>query len=533
MQKCYTLQNKFIISIFIIIIPTLSLIFTWAGYQHEKFAIKQLVGKARVLATQIILTRKWVSHHGGVLIKERHTPEEKKFLLKDRINTDRGSYLRITPSMVTRELSTESMKQDLYWFRLFSSCPINPENYPGDFEKAGLELFESGDTKELHQFSTFNGNKYFQFIVPLRLDKTCLGCHQKMGVKGSEIYGGLSVFFPIRNGGSYLKINHSQLAVAGIGILILITLTLFFLLKKVVIRPLQDFEKMAEAIGKGDYTARVNVHTGDEFEALGQSFNMMGKKLLTHNSQMTEKINEATGELSRANQELKTLDTLKSDFLANMSHELRSPLTVIRGGMDYLNRTDTNQSSRDHLDVMNKNLNRLIHLVSDIFDFTKLESSNTDWQFEIENLSELVHDTVYILGPIAANKNIAFKFNPDEDVFGDIDLERFEQVLVNLLDNAIKFSEKDTQIEIRVDHTESMKPRIRIRDYGPGIPAEKLETIFEKFQTLPSSGGGSRPAGTGLGLAICKKIIEAHKGQIWAENANGCGSIFVIEIPEV
>ncbi len=130
MKYQLSLQKKFILSIFIIIIPTLSLIFVWAGYQHEKSAIKQLIGQARILATQVILTRKWVSSYNGVLVKEKKTLNGGNHMLKDRIHTERGPYLRLTPSMVTRELSTESMKQDLYWFRIFSSNPINPANYP-------------------------------------------------------------------------------------------------------------------------------------------------------------------------------------------------------------------------------------------------------------------------------------------------------------------------------------------------------------------------------------------------------------------
>ena len=173
----------------------------------------------------------------------------------------------------------------------------------------------------------------------------------------------------------------------------------------------------------------MHIATGDEFEKLGTAFKTMGQKLTEGRDLFEEKIALATSELSEANRELQTLDKLKSDFLANMSHELRSPLTVIRGGIDYLNRTVKLEDNRNYIKIMDKNLTRLINLVSDLFDFTKIEAQKIDWSFAQENLSVLIHEVVEIISPLAIDKRIAINFASHGDIFAEFDLERIKHLL--------------------------------------------------------------------------------------------------------
>lgn len=527
-----SLQGKFIISIALIIVPSLSVIFVWAGYQHEKLAVTQLVGRARVLARQVILTRQWVSDCGGVMVDKRSAGARNTAIIyDDRMDTPRGVYQRFTPSMVTKKLSQYSLRQEMYGFRLVSLRPMNPDNLPDPFERVALTRFSSAKSDEEFRFQIRGGVHEFQYMVPLHMDKSCLGCHSKRGADNTAVYGGLSVFFPIEREGAYLKISHIKLAIAGIGMILAVTFTLFILLRRVVIKPLSALEAMTSEIGEGNYDAKVFLATGDEFEQLGDAFNFMGGKLSFHREQMKKEIEKAVAELSDANGELKTLDKLKSDFLANMSHELRSPLTVIRGGVDYLERTEQDEDKRNYLTIIDKNLRRLIHLVTDIFDFTKIEGGKADWSFQEEDVAALVADTLEIIGPLAAERNIALRYDNPGVIVAAIDLERMEQVLVNLIENAVKFSEEGAAITIAAGK-EGRAVVVSVRDCGPGIPPEKLELIFEKFHTLPSSGKREKPKGTGLGLAISRKIVEAHGGVIRAENVEGGGSRFIITIPE-
>ncbi|OQY57563.1 MAG: hypothetical protein B6245_16405 [Desulfobacteraceae bacterium 4572_88] len=516
-----SLQWKFLLSILLIISPVLGAIFIWAAIQSERHTVEQVTIRARVLTRQVILTRQWVSDCGGVLALREGRDVAGCYDDCD-LKTTEGTYQRFTPSMVTKKLSQYSFQQDLYHFRLVGLNPMNSENRADPFEEEALGRFENEHADEIFRIETQEGKTYFRYMVPLFTDATCMKCHRNDKFTEGSVMGGLSVFLPADRMKSSIAENHLKLAVSGIMFIILTVSVLFVMVRRIVIKPLKEMENATAAICENP-KERVSISTGDEFERLGRTFNIMAERLDQERDLLEERIDRATCDLARANQELQTLDQLKSDFIANMSHELRSPLTVIRGGVDYLHRTLRGTENRKYLSIMDKNLARLIHLVSDLFDFTRIEAKKADWSFERENLSQLIRESAEIIGPIAADKNIALKYDYPGDIFVEMDMERIEQVLINLIDNAIKFSEPGTEIRMEAWNDEDMV-RVSVRDHGIGISQKNLEAIFKKFHTLPSS--GKRYKGTGLGLAICKGIIEAHDGRIWAERANGRGSVF-------
>ncbi len=527
-----SLQWKFLLSITLIIFPTIGIIFIWEGMQHEKRAMVQIMNQARVLSRQIVLTRKWISDCGGVMVDVKSEgAKDTSCFLDDTLETSRGLYQRFTPSMVTKKLSQYSGRQDLYQFRLASLNPLNPENRPDDFERVALIEFSNEGSTEAFKFDHRDEKQHFRYMVPLYLEKGCLKCHQAREVSKSGIRGGLSVILPIGKMRASIQKDHIKLAVSGICLISLMIFTLFVLLRRLVIRPLRQFEEMAGNIGKGNLDARVDVSTGDEIERLGRTFNSMAKRLARGRDVLEERIKQATLELSEANRELQTLDKLKSDFLANMSHELRSPLTVIRGGVDYLNRTIKGTENRNYLAIIDKNLARLIHLVSDLFDFTRIEAKKADWSFEREDVSGLIQEVIEILSPLAMDRRISISCECSGDIYAEIDLERIEQVMLNLVENAIKFSDEGTEIRIEITEDED-NILVSFSDQGIGISQENLEAIFEKFHTLPSSGSKDKREGTGLGLAICKGIIEAHGGRIWVESVKDEGSVFFFSVPK-
>ena len=371
---------------------------------------------------------------------------------------------------------------------------------------------------------TATANSFFNIWCRCLWKQKCLKCHNRQEDSLNSIGGGLSVFLPIDEMLSTTRKNHLKLAVAGTALIFITILSLFVLTRRFVIKPLKKLEDMTDEISKGNLDARVNIETGDELEKLGQRFNSMAQNLSRGRGHMEEKIVQATKELSDANRELQTLDKLKSDFLANMSHELRTPLTVVRGGIDYLNRTIKKEDNRNYLEIIDKNLARLIHLVSDLFDFTKIEARTIEWSFDQVNLSVLIEEVVEIISPLSIDKNISIQYENPGDVLVELDLERIEQVLVNLIENAIKFSDPETEIQIRMEEDPAYVT-VSVKDRGMGISEENLKTIFDKFSTVPSA-GVNKPEGTGLGLAICKAIVEGHDGKIWAESVKGESSTF-------
>jgi len=524
-----SLQWKFFLCIALIIIPILGIIIAWNGIQHEKQSNDQMLNQARILSRQIVLTRQWITDCGGVFVNlDSRGARDIQCFFDDKLQTSQGSYQRFTPSMVTRKLSQYSTRQDLYRFRLASLNPLNPENRPDGFEREALNLFREKKLGETYRLAGYDGRQYFQYMVPLYLERQCLKCHTRKEDFVNAIGGGLSVFLPMDKFLSAIRKNHLKLAAAGTGLIFLTIFTLFILMRRFVIKPLKSLEEMADEIGKGNLDARVAIDTGDEFEKLGHRFNTMAQRLSKGRGHLEERIAQATKELSDANRELQTLDKLKSDFLANMSHELRTPLTVIRGGIDYLNRTIKKEDNRNYLEIIDKNLARLIHLVSDLFDYTKIEAQKSDWFFDQANLSILIEEVIEIISPLSTDKNIAITYANPGDILVEMDLERIEQVLVNLIENAIKFSAPDTEIRIHIEEDPS-HVTVAVKDQGVGISPENLKTIFNKFSTVPSA-GINKPEGTGLGLAICKAIIEAHDGKIWAESVKGESSTFYFSL---
>lgn len=523
-----SLQFKFVAAIICIVVPLLGIIFFWQGVSDERQAWAQIINQARVLTRQIILTRQWVADSQGLFIRA-DSPGARGGgeFYPDLLPTERGTLQRFTPSMVTKRLSLYSNSQNLYRFRLAGLTPMNPENAPDEFEMAAIKSFASSGTQEYHALAGQRGDAVFQYSAPLYVDETCLSCHKNY--TNGTISGCLSIYLPAQHVLDTLGRGRLQLFASALILIFLTVLTLYHLVRHLVLKPLGTLEALADGISRGEFPGEVRIGSGDEMERLGRALQGMSEKLEEGRTRLEEKVRSATGDLARANEELKTLDRLKTEFLATMSHELRSPLTSIRGGLDYLRRTERLPDRQDYLRIMDKNLRRLVHLVTDIFDITRIEAEKVDWRFAPAEMSELITEITQIMAPQAEAASVLLEFSPPGIVMARIDLERIEQVLVNLTDNAIKYSPRGETIRFELVPTEE-DIRIRILDRGPGVPFEDREVIFKKFHTAPSSGRGNKPGGTGLGLAICAQIVKVHGGRIWVEDNPRGGSIFTFSL---
>ena len=524
-----SLQFKFVSAIICIVVPLLGIIFFWQGVAEERQAWSQVVNQARVLTRQIILTRQWVSDSQGVFLR-KDTPGAQGGggFYSDLLFTDRGTLQRFTPSMVTKQLSLYSYRQNLYRFRLAGLAPMNPENRPDEFEMAAITSFAKDGSNEYYAVSDHDGEAVFKYSAPLYVDEACLSCHKNY--TSGTVSGCLSIHLPVQHVLDSLGRGKVQLFSFALALIVLTVLTLYFLVRHWVLKPLGTLEAVADGISRGRFPGKVGIGSGDEMDRLGEALHVMSDKLEEGRNLLEEKVRSATSELALANEELKTLDRLKTEFLATMSHELRSPLTSIRGGLDYLRRTETASDRQDYLHIMDKNLRRLVHLVTDIFDITRIEADKVRWRFVQADLSELVGEIVEIMTPQAEEQGLRMRFLPSGPMLARMDVERIEQVIVNLTDNAIKYSPRDGVISFAISRGHQ-EIRVQVGDQGPGVAPADREAIFKKFHTAPSSGRGGKPGGTGLGLAICRQIVRAHGGQIWVEDNEGGGSVFTFSLP--
>jgi len=229
----------------------------------------------------------------------------------------------------------------------------------------------------------------------------------------------------------------------------------------------------------------------------------------------------------------KSLDRLKSDFVAVVSHEIRTPLTSVKGAIELLADEHYFQNTEQQmklLTIAHANAERLLVLISDILDFSKLESSSLPMNMERQRIEPVLEQAASNLRTIIEERRIHLQvvLSPElPDLV--IDSGRIAQVVTNLLSNAIKFSSVEGRIEITADPVDGCV-RVSVHDHGEGIAPQNLPKLFQKFSQVDSS-ATRRAGGTGLGLVICKGIVEQHGGSIQVESTPGLGSTFSFVLP--
>ncbi len=245
----------------------------------------------------------------------------------------------------------------------------------------------------------------------------------------------------------------------------------------------------------------------------------------------TEELRRRNAELERANQELKKLDELKSEFVSMVSHELRAPLTNINGSIELLLEGNTpcyDLQHRELLQIVGEQSARLTRLVQGILNVSRIEAGQLILQPQPFNIVGLIEKVIGVW----ESRGVANRFeHPRTQNLPSVwaDRDRTEEVLFNLIDNAIKYSPESG--EIRIDATtDGRSVIVSVSDRGVGIPADEIEKIFDKFHRVDRR-DATETYGHGLGLYICRRLVEAQGGQIWVESVLGEGSTFYFSLP--
>ncbi len=345
---------------------------------------------------------------------------------------------------------------------------------------------------------------------------------------------------------------------AGIMIISLFLAMSILYLSNRLTQPIEILRKGAQKIAGGDYSSRVRVVSNDEVGELAETFNHMAEELSLsfskiegqnkiledYNKNLEIKVAERTQEIESRNLQLESANNelelawikaneatqSKSHFLAMMSHEIRTPINAIVGMTYLMFRTKLDNRQKDYVQKIQNSAENLLEIVNDVLDISKLEAGKSKLEaipFNLEEVFEMVSNQV---GFKAAEKHIELVIANDPLVTKNLigDPLRLRQVLLNLLNNAVKFTDKGeilVETQLAGQNEEEIKIRFSVKDTGIGIEAGKLEKLFQPFQQADDT-ITRKYGGTGLGLSLCKHFVQLMSGEIWAQSTPNEGSTF-------
>ena len=271
---------------------------------------------------------------------------------------------------------------------------------------------------------------------------------------------------------------------------------------RVVLKNVREFIEATEKLSRGDFSARLNIKKPPEFQILSKNFNAMAK-------------------------ELGGIEVLRTDFINNFSHEFKTPIISIKGFAEILKDDDlSNEEKNEYLDIIIEESKRLSSLATNVLNLSKIETQVILNDIQRFNVGEQIRQSIVLLDSKFQDKNILLDINI-EDYYINGNKEMLNQVWVNLLDNAIKFNNKNGIVSVNMKKEEG-NIFINITDTGLGITRESISKIFDKFYQEDSS---HSTHGNGLGLTIVKKIIELHGGTIECDSIVSKGTKFTIILP--
>lgn len=261
-----------------------------------------------------------------------------------------------------------------------------------------------------------------------------------------------------------------------------------------------------------------------------QEIQKLNARLNQQVEERTHQLAEKMEQLAQANQELQKLDQMRSEFVSVVSHQIRAPLTNVQGAVERMQKDCLSLSPTcgRMFHIVEHQIDRLDRLVRDVLNTTRIESGELSLALEPISLQPVIQGCIREISSRLSSRKFYFTEKPGIPlVYGDRD--RIAEVILNILDNADKYSPHNARVEVSLQADES-EVIVSIRDYGPGIPEDKIPHLFEKFYRTDYS-DSQNAYGYGLGLYICKLLIEAQQGRIWAENNLNAGAVFSFSLP--
>jgi signal transduction histidine kinase len=309
-----------------------------------------------------------------------------------------------------------------------------------------------------------------------------------------------------------------------IGVIIFIIIQVMFISKNIT-KPVNDLTKAAEQFGHGNFV-EVKMERKDEIGLFAQTFNKMAKDIMATNEALQKELDKT-----------KALDRQKSEFLSIAAHQLRTPMAGLKWVIKMMLEGDlgtVTEEQKHHLGNAAQNSDRMIKLINDLLDVTKIEEQEFQYKYESIKIDELVNAVVISLQENINKKKIKINITKETDLpLISVDKEKMRIVINNIIDNAIKYSPMSKQVDIRLKQ-EGGNIKIAIQDYGYGIPEDQMNQVFSKFfrgSNILKIETDLSTIGTGLGLYLAKDIVTKHGGDISFTSEEAKGTTFVVSLP--
>jgi signal transduction histidine kinase len=428
-----------------------------------------------------------------------------------RDSSSAASYTTTAPSALFRARPRAPEGQSFPAPRLIGVAALGETAKLTRFEQSALSRFVHDPNARIE--GRYNSTKdEFRYAAPLYSSARCVKCHDvsqpimrpvtlasALGAKNSPalpttspatqpaLIGMISVELPSQIKAREIMLNRLFLLLAGLIAGSLAIIIFYLITTRLILQPVRVLQETAQKVSEGDLNIRSDINTGDEFQQLSETFNVMLINLKRSADQLravNKSLDLKLGQLAETNVALYESNRLKSEFLANVSHELRTPLNSILGFAELLkDQSPSDSKSIRYLQNILSSGHHLLNLINGLLDLAKIEAGKMDVRSEPLSLSDMFEGLISLLKPLSEARQLTIvpSIAPDIPIL-HTDPAKLQQVLYNFLSNAIKFSPAGERIDLRAELSNGASVRLAVSDRGPGIDVDKHDLIFEKFR---------------------------------------------------
>jgi len=499
---------------------------SWNIYNEHKQIIEIATKEAITHFNKDKSIRIWAASHGGVYVPSDDRTPPNPYLehiqYRDVITSNGKSLTLMNPAYILRQLMNDYSKTYGVRGKITSLKLLNPINIPDDWERSALLSFNKGK-KEVLEIASIEGSPYLRLMRPLICQSNCLKCHSSQGYRAGEIRGGVGVSLPMSEY-LFLESKNNRAVYITHMIIWLIGMVGLFL----------TFIKGKELIGERIVAAILLQESHDKLEerVREQTSELIKiNKSLNEDIIIREKVEDA---LRLSENKAEMANIAKSSFLANMSHEIRTPMNAIMGLTYLVLNSELTDKQKDYLNKIYNSSKSLLRIVNDILDFSKIEAGKLELLNNEFDLDNIINDLSEIIPPLIGDKKVELFFDLSSDIpyllLGDS--LRLKQILLNLINNAIKFTEEGyiiISIELVGIQKDQAELKFSIKDTGIGLSCEQKEYVFESF-TQAGMSNNRKYNGTGLGLTISQMFVQMMGGEIQVESELNSGTVFYFSL---